>query len=118
MIAPLAAGEMRVGAVSRLFTAMTCSAGALRTSFMRRWAGIRIGPDGVQIEPHQLRSHARVLRRLVREGHVVVVKNGGDARLAILRLSADDNVFPDVDDESLLGDDINSESKHSSSWLD
>ena len=105
MTQPLTNDEVRAGPVSRLFT-----------DLMRRWAGIHMGPDGVQVEPHQLHRHRKLIHRLIKRGHKVVVRNGTGRRLTILRVT-DLDPFPPPDESDLKENDF-AGPVPDSSWLD
>ena len=104
------------GTLANLLSALLASPGTLSTAFFRRVAGIRIDVDGVQVNPKQLHSHRKLINRLIKQGHKVVVKNGTGRPVTIFRVTNLDP-FPPLDESDLREYDL-TRPVPESSWLD
>ena len=79
--------------------------------------GMHVHDGRIQIEPRHLHTHAKLVRRLVSAGKVVVVRNGGRGSLVISRVSDLDPMAPP--DETEFDDaKTSTASARPSSWLD
>ena len=105
-----------LGILTTLLSAVLTSPGILRTTLLRRAAGIRIDSDGVQVSPDQLHSHRKLIDRLIGQGHTVVVKNGTGRPVTIFRLTNLDP-FPPADEDDPHEYDVTTPVPESS-WLD